>query len=296
MSVRENIDKILNFLNDEYEKNSGKWFSGKELEDALSLNPDELNPAIDILSKSDLIKRHNWMALPYRFGQVSISSKGLYESERRKSIKQAIEDFSSPSDFKSRLNIEGVNTLSSLIDRLNEVPPTPVGSPYGFTDYDWEILSKRKADKNRLFVVLGLKFKSQYYDTNKLIENIKIHFKIALDDYNKKNNAKIKLEFNQLRAGYGEHLFNQIARDIISSDIAVFDTSDLAPNVFLEIGVAVTWGSRVFLIKSRGSPKPSSDISGQTYADYKDSAEKFLDRDFSENIFRMIERALQKKS
>jgi predicted nucleotide-binding protein len=67
-------------------------------------------------------------------------------------------------------------------------------------------------------------------------------------------------------------LFNEIARDIISSDIAVFETSDLNPNVMLEMGVALTWDVRVLPIKKEGQPKPPSDISGQTYADYRDSA------------------------
>jgi hypothetical protein len=44
---------------------------------------------------------------------------------------------------------------------------------------------------------------------------------------------------------YGEYLFNEIARDIISADIAVFDTSGLTPNVMLEMGVALTSGTRV---------------------------------------------------
>ena len=55
---------------------------------------------------------------------------------------------------------------------------------------------------------------------------------------------KSELKFRAVHAGYvkSEHLFNEIARDIISSDIAVFETSDMAPNVFIEIGVALTWG------------------------------------------------------
>jgi predicted nucleotide-binding protein len=103
------------------------------------------------------------------------------------------------------------------------------------------------------------------------------------------------LKFSALHAGYGEHLFNEIARDIISSDIAVFETSDIAPNVFIEIGVALTWGSRVFLIKDEKCPKPPSDISGQTYADYQNNGMIFTDPEHSEKLYRMVERAIQKK-
>jgi len=42
-----------------------------------------------------------------------------------------------------------------------------------------------------------------------------------------------------LSAGYGRHLFNEIASDIISADIAVFEASDLNANVMIEIGVAL---------------------------------------------------------
>jgi hypothetical protein len=79
-------------------------------------------------------------------------------------------------------------------------------------------------------------------------------------------------------AGYGEHLFNKIAVDIISSDIAVFETSDYNPNVMIEMGVALTWGVRVLPIKKKGRPIPPSDISGQTWAKYTDDGSKFMAR------------------
>lgn len=56
------------------------------------------------------------------------------------------------------------------------------------------------------------------------------------------------------------HLFNQIARDIIASDIAVFETSDLNSNVMIEMGVAPTWGTRVHPIRRHDAPPPPSDI------------------------------------
>lgn len=42
--------------------------------------------------------------------------------------------------------------------------------------------------------------------------------------------------------------FNEIARDVISADIAVFETSDQNSNVMIEMGVALTWGRRVLPI------------------------------------------------
>ena len=104
-----------------------------------------------------------------------------------------------------------------------------------------------------------------------------------------------KLDFRPLAAGYGEHLFNEIARDIIASDIAVFETSDLNPNVMMELGVALTWGIRVLPIKLQSQKKPPSDISGQTWADYELNGEKFIDPEHETKLIRMIDRAMRKK-
>ena len=106
---------------------------------------------------------------------------------------------------------------------------------------------------------------------------------------------KTTLVYAPLAAGYGEHLFNEIARDIIASDIAVFETSDMNPNVMLELGVALTWGTRVLPIKHHSRPKPPSDVSGQTWADYEDSASRFVDGDHAEKLIRMVQRAVAKK-
>lgn len=75
----------------------------------------------------------------------------------------------------------------------------------------------------------------------------------------------------------------------------MFDASDLNPNVMLEMGVALTWGVRVLPIKEEKCPKPPSDISGQTWADYRDSGDKFVDSDHENKLFRMVERAARKK-
>jgi hypothetical protein len=108
--------------------------------------------------------------------------------------------------------------------------------------------------------------------------------------------AKISLEFKPLAAGYGEHLFNQITRDIIAADIAVFETSDMNPNVMIEMGVALTWGCRVLPIKKVGRSKPPSDISGQTWADYQNDGTGFTNPNHDDDILGMVERAIKKKS
>jgi hypothetical protein len=69
----------------------------------------------------------------------------------------------------------------------------------------------------------------------------------------------------------------------------------MAPNIFIEIGVALTWGPGVFLIKNENCPIPPSDISGQTYADYQENGKIFKDTEHTEKLYRMVERAIQKK-
>ena len=119
----------------------------------------------------------------------------------------------------------------------------------------------------------------------------------AVASYNGTPNAiQMALQFRPLAAGYGEHLFNKISRDVISADIAVFETSDLNPNVMIEMGVALTWGVRVLPIKLKDRPPPPSDISGQTWADYLDSASSFVSPDHAQRMVEMVQRAARKKA
>jgi hypothetical protein len=108
------------------------------------------------------------------------------------------------------------------------------------------------------------------------------------------DSPNIDLVFKTLSAGYGQHLFNQIARDIISADIAVFDTSDLNPNIMIEVGVALTWGVRVLLIKEETASKPPSDISVQTWAEYTKDGMEFISG-HKEKLLSMVEFAIRKK-
>ena len=171
----------------------------------------------------------------------------------------------------------------------------PAGSPYGFTDQDWEYIYTRKQEQDSLRVVFGYQFKSANYDSTRLVENLENEFSCAVEQYNSMpGNDRIFLDFKELRAGYGEHVFNQIVRDIISSDIAVFETSDLNPNVMIEMGVALTWGVRVLPIRAEGCPLPPSDISGQTWVTYQDSGQAFAAPNFRMNLVAMVARAMLK--
>ena len=63
----------------------------------------------------------------------------------------------------------------------------------------------------------------------------------------------------------------------------------------LERGVALTWGVRVLPITRVDRPRPPSDISGQTWANYQENARIFVDTDHASTLVRMVERAVKKK-
>lgn len=223
-TIEENANAILTILANLSRKvGNNAEIRGDELANLAQLTPDEINDAVTILVSAGLAEWSRVMGTgPYDFLDVWITPRGRYEYER--SLKQPSGD-----------TIQVARAIS---------PPTPVGSPYGFTDQDWEVVAERKSKTGVLFVVLGYQFKSEYYESERLKLNIEGIFGDAVKAYNELQGSKpISLDFRALSAGYGEHLFNEIARDIIAADIAVFETSDLNPNVMVEMGVALTWGA-----------------------------------------------------
>lgn len=272
--IEENAVKILTTL---IEKEV-KEVQGKQIEQMTGLSPEDINDAVGYLEDLGAVDVIKWLGTaPYNFGAVMVNSRGkyLYHEIKKKTDKVKKED-------EKKL--------------LPERPVNPVGSPYGFTDDDWEFVSLRKEDRSTLNVVFGLQYESEYYDTSQLINNIKGHFQKAVKMYNEKHpREKITLQFEKLTAGYGEHLFNTIARSIIGSDIAVFEISDQNPNVMIELGVALTWGIRVLPLREKSSPKPPADISGQTWIEYEESGAKIIDEEFHKKLEKMIERAISKK-
>jgi hypothetical protein len=260
-----------------------------EIAKETNLNPDRVNDAVALLVDSGYAEWVQTMGTaPFDFADAYITSRGRYEHQRLNADAKAQKQLKPP-------NLEGVPVTAGAKSTL---PPSPAGSPYGFTDEDWEVVSRHKARADRLYVVLGHQLSSATYDASNLRKNVMAMFEGAVQRYNNERRhgaATITLKFTVLAAGYGEHLFNQIARDIIGSDIAVFETSDLNANVMLEMGVALTWGVRVLPIKLETKPKPPSDISGQTWADYRNSGGEFIDPDHEEKLVAMIERAVRKK-
>jgi DNA-binding MarR family transcriptional regulator len=249
--------------------------SGSKLQELTGLNPAEINGAVTLLELAGYVESLRYLRTePFDFGHVILTSRGRYEYER----------------------LTETNTISRTTEAEIVRSPIPAGSPYGFSDEDWEIVAEIKGKSDQLQVIFGYQFKSDHYNTETLKQNVEKMFQKAVEAYNKLPNAiTVELNFKPLAAGYGEHLFNAIARAIISADIAVFDTSDLNSNVMIEIGVALTWGVRVLPIKREKCPNPPSDISGQTWADYRNSGSEFVDHYHGGKLLEMVEHAARKK-
>jgi hypothetical protein len=258
--------------------------SAADLASRTGVSPERINDAVALLVDSGYAEWIKVMGTaPFDFSDVIISSRGRYEHQRLEAENE-----------KAAAPVQAIreSTGTSVLAR----PPAPVGSPYGFTDEDWEVVAEQKTSPDQLFCVLGHQFESEHFSANDLRINIGSMLQRAVDLYNAQHRGfALILGYKPLTAGYGEHLFNEIARDIIGADVAVFDTSDLNPNVMLEMGVALTWGVRVLPIKAEGRPKPPSDVSGQTWADYRNSGALFVDPDHDRKMVRLIERAIRKK-
>jgi hypothetical protein len=273
--IGPNLSLILSYLA-QLERSGGNETpsTGPEIEDSTGLSANEINNAVTILYEAGLVDWLQTMGTgPFNFKTVEITPRGRFEFER--SMAEPVQAETPP---------------------VISLPPSPVGSPFGFTDQDWELVAARKAERGVLTTVMGFQFESEHYETDVLLANIEQMMREAVEKYNELPGAiQMELRFHSLASGYGEHLFNEIARDIISADIAIFETSDQNPNVMIEMGVALTWGVRVLPIRAENRPKPPSDISGQTWAEYRENAGYFHDPNHMEKLVRMVERVAIKK-
>jgi len=278
------------------------YLKAADLARSAGLEANRVNDAVALLVDSGYAE---WLRThgtgPFDFADVTITARGRYEHERlqalpKKAASSEVGRTVSPESFSREINAAQVGPDRPEVDIVPARPPSPVGSPYGFTDEDWEVVAERKGRADRLYVVLGHQFQSAFYEAEELRRNIRLMLEETVSQYNEQRlGSPVTLDYHALAAGYGEHLFNEIARDIISADVAVFETSDLNPNVMLEMGVALTWGVRVLPIKVEDTPKPPSDVSGQTWADYTPYGAHFSDPGHSAKMVRLVERAIRKK-
>lgn len=283
-TVENNAYSVLETLAIREPDSAGRVvMQSKELQAVLiDLTPGEINDAISILEESGFVTVKRAVGThPYTFYSVLLTSRGRYQFELQLRDLQAISYTEQHAKVDNRKIIK---------------KPTPAGSPYGLTDIDWSIILGRLNNLDTLYVVLGHQFESKFFSSNELRRNIEEMFYHSIEEYERRNPElpKIELKFKALRAEYGQHLFNTIAKDIISADIAVFEASDLNPNVMIEIGVALTWGVTTLIIREQSSSHPPSDISGHPWAAYTKNASIF-ETEHNENLLSMLEFVLMKK-
>lgn len=245
----------------------------KDLAERSKLEPQILNDSISYLKDIGAISTDNFLGThPYTFGIVNVLPRGRYI-------------YNEIIDEQKRTRDENA---------MPKRQTNPVGSPYGFTEDDWEYVELKRRQANIIYIIFGYQFESRYYDTSRLIQNIKSKIESINAKINNTSTQKIEVVFKSLSAGYGEHLFNSIAREIISADIAIFETSDGNPNVMIELGVALTWGIKVLPIRNKVSMKPPSDISGQTWVEYTESGTEFCDPEFDVKLEVLMNRIIRK--
>ncbi len=273
--IKKNSATVLITL---VEKDIRRYIQNITIKEITGMEPDELNDAINYLEGIGAIKVLRALGTaPYRFHSVEITTRGRY--------------------LYHELTKEIEENMTEMKQQLPSTPLNPVGSPYGFDEFDWEFVSLKMRDKNTIYISLGLQYESEYYETDGLMKNLEKHLNESVNRYNIKNpGEEVKLQFSKLSGGFAEHLFNNIARQIIGSDIVFFEISDENPNVMIELGVALTWGIRFQPIRDQSSKPSISDIGGQYSAKYKNSGKIFLEELFEQRIDYMIERAIKKKA
>jgi hypothetical protein len=281
MGIEKDATDILKALVEykqiENDSKQGRYaLDGETIREITSLSPERINDAVEILENNGYIESRKVLGMhPYLFMHIEATPRGRMEWERIVESSRASEKEVHEEEIKSY--------------------PTPVGSPYGFDDQDWASVKVDKQDSSLVIVCIGLQWSSQYYDTEELIANIQSSLNRCMKQANSELGTSMKLLFRQLQGGYGGHLFNKIAREIIGSDIAIFDTSDHNANVMIEFGVALTWGVKILPIRRKGAPEIPSDISGQTWAEYEDNSITWVDAKHEEKLVEMVKFAILRK-
>ena len=174
-----------------------EFVDGAQISAATGLSPDRINDAVALLVDSGNAEWNQMFGTaPYDFGDAIITPRGRYEAQRLSAAQQEV--------------TEPVPAIaqSARAPIVQARPPAPVGSPYGFTDEDWESAAQRKGHRDRLYVVFGHQSTSDCFDSDALHQNCKKMFVTAVARYNERHqNDLLALKFRALAAGYARVSF-----------------------------------------------------------------------------------------
>lgn len=80
MSIKNNKDVLLRWLNIRDTESYEVWSTGPEIQEETQLRVEDLNDAVEILYEEGLITRINALGTsPYNFAQIRINPRGKYE-------------------------------------------------------------------------------------------------------------------------------------------------------------------------------------------------------------------------
>jgi len=76
-TIDNNATNILVRIYENDKKNGRQAYEGPSLQKLVSLDPEDINDAVDFLEERDLISRLNWKGTrPFNFGQIEMNSRG----------------------------------------------------------------------------------------------------------------------------------------------------------------------------------------------------------------------------
>jgi hypothetical protein len=268
--LKRNALMILRLLDRRKPKN----VSDDDIKEEVKITFEEVNKAVEYLAGSNAVRRGNYASFgpqcEFNFDYLQLTEQGA-DLFRNLSREITLPDVPIPASRRS----------TSLIQ---------LGLPFALTEEDLEHAARQKRNTGALHVVVGLQWKSRFYKTGLLCERLKDRFRRAVDRHNAvKPGAMLSLKFDKLSAGLGKHVFSRIARDIVGSDIAIFEASDRNPNVMIELGVALVCGIRVILMLEAKAKKIPSDIEGLTWIKYRDSGKETHDDELERKLRELIE-------
>ena len=117
---------------------------GKDIAEKVQLDAERINDAVNVLEENGHVEVERYLGTaPYDFGYVELTARGRVEAEHL-AMQQAGAD---------------APMLSATVAPI-ATSITPVGSPFGFTDEDWEAVALDRNAKDALIVVFGYQWKS----------------------------------------------------------------------------------------------------------------------------------------
>jgi hypothetical protein len=124
--------------------------------------------------------------------------------------------------------------------------------------------------KKRIKVFAGYQFKSNYFKRSKLDEALSWAAQTVSNDFSTENYI-IEVQYEPVDITPGSILINELKSLIISSDICVFEVSDLNQNVFIELGIALGNNKPTIMLRNTSVGEDNrlpSDLSGIVYHKY----------------------------